>query len=176
MVPSSSFKVFTCNTLHFSEATGANFTPGKALTSTHASGTGDLTPYDGVKLTTSGAAAETLVIGGEQIGVDCGGASFTASLSRDVLQLRSGASGWHFTLAALNTLSVSGVRVLSLSTQDGEYRLDTALQLTGSAYAAERSEGFVSADFAFSLIDGSLTVTVEDRVYRLNGNELESGG
>ncbi len=155
---------------------GSGITPGKALTSSHARGTGDLLPYGAVRLELPEGEMDVLTLGGETLDLTCGGAAFTAALEEDTLLLSSEASDWTFTQATLNTLSLSGVRVLSLSDGEETVSLDTDLAMTGTDYARERSDGFASSDFRFSLTDEGFTVTVEDRVYRLQDDKLEDMG
>lgn len=148
-------------------------TPGQALTSTHARGTGDLLPYGAVRLQLPEGEMDALTLGGETLDLTCGGASFSAALEDDTLLLASETADWTFTQATLNTLSLSGVRVLSLSDGEETLRLDTDLAMTGRDYARERADGFASSDFRFGVADGGFTVTVEDRIYRLVDDRLE---
>ncbi len=161
-------------------ATGESgrITPGVALTTSHAKGSGDLTAHGTVPLTVTGEAEEILYLGGEELAVSAAGSLFTAEIRGDVLALTAETGNeWRFTGLALDTMARSGVRLLVLTGADGsEYRIGTDLALTGPAYGRERAKGLVSADFLFAVSEGEWTVTVEDRVYRLNGTELEKAG
>ena len=153
---------------------GGGVTPGTALTATHAQGTRDLLPYGAVRLTLPEGEMTALTLGSEALDLNCGGAPFTGTVDGDTLRLVSDGADWAFTRAVLNTLALSGVRELAFSDGARTVTLDTDLALTGAAYDRERSAGFASSDFVFSLGADGFTVTVEDRAYRLEGDRLEA--
>lgn len=149
-------------------------TPGKALTSTHARGTGDTLAYGTVRLSVEPGGMQILTLGGQELPLDCGGERFTASLEGDVLHLVCGeGDGWRLTMDALGTLRRSGIRQVRLTGAESETSLDTDMELAGMAYGRERAEGFVSSDFRMIRQETEWRVQVEDREYRLAGNELE---
>ena len=156
---------------------GGGLQPGQALTRTHARGTGDMSLYGIVALEVSAAPMEILTVGGTELDITCGGASFTASLRTGVLQLETeGAPDWRISQAALETLRDSGIRILALISAEGQVRLNTDLQLRGSNYTRERSAGFVASDFILTLEGRVFRVQVEDRVYQLLNHELINAG
>ncbi len=148
--------------------------PGKALISTHASGTGDMTVYGTVPLELDSETMSILCMGGQALEVSRGGEiDFHASLDENVLTLTSDEDGvWYFTQYALQTLSRSGLSTLSFSTADGEVLIPTDMTLSGSAYGRERSNGFVASDFLFALTDDGLYLSVEDRDYTVTDGVL----
>ena len=148
--------------------------PGKALISTHASGTGDMTVYGTVPLELDSETMIILCMGGQALEVSRGGEiDFHASLDENVLTLTSDEDGvWYFTQYALQTLSRSGLSTLSFSTADGEVLIPTDMTLSGSAYSRERSNGFVASDFRFALTDDGLYLSVEDRDYSVTDGVL----
>ena len=151
-------------------------TPGKALNSTHASGERSMVRHGAVVPEAGADSMRTLVLGGEELALTCGGSAFTASVEGDVLALRSEeGDAWSLTMDVLRTLNLSGIRELKLAGPETETVLDTALELTGALYGKERAQGFVSADFRLLRQDGEWLVRVDGREYRLSGNELLIG-
>ena len=150
-------------------------TPGKALISTHASGTGDMTVYGTVPLTLDGDTMQVLSMGGLALEVSRGGETdFQAALADDRLGLSSNEEGcWYFTQYALQTLAKSGVSALSFSTDTGSVEIPTDLTLSGMAYGRERAGGFVASDFLFMLTDDEgLFLNVEDRYYAVRDSVM----
>ena len=150
-------------------------TPGKALISTHASGTGDMSAYGTVTLTPDEDWMTILSLGGQALEVSRGGEeAFHAAVEEDLLVLTDADpdGSWYFTQYALQVLGRSGVSALSFSTADGEVLIPTDLELTGPAYGRERANGFVASDFVYSLTDEGLLVQVEDRLYAVHDGKL----
>ncbi len=149
-------------------------TPGKALISTHSSGTGDRTLYGTVPLELSSEPMTILTMGGWALEVSRGGETdFHAALSDSQLVLTSEEEGtWYFTQYALQTLFKSGVSALSFSVAEDEVVIPTDLALTGTAYGRERAGGFVASDFVFSLDENGLFVNVEERMYAVQDGIL----
>ncbi len=150
-------------------------TPGKALISTHASGTGDMTVYGTVPLTLDSDTMQILSMGGLALEVSRGGETdFQAALADDRLVLSSSEEGcWYFTQYALQTLAKSGVSALSFSTDTGSVEIPTDLTLSGMAYGRERAGGFVASDFLFMLTDDEgLFLNVEDRYYAVRDSVM----
>lgn len=151
-------------------------TPGKALTSAHAKGSGQVLPYGTVQLAIGTGTMEILQVGGEELALSCGGHAFRGKIQGDRLVLTREAgdeaeegpeTGWTVTQKALKTLSASGIREIVLIDAEGETALETGIEFSGSSYAKERAEGFVSSDFVLCRRDGSWSVRVEDREYEL---------
>ena len=150
-------------------------TAGKALISSHASGTGDLTPHDAIELELPEDELSTLYLGdtGLQLSADSG--TFTASSIENQLYLSSvdDACTFSFSQAALNLLGNSGVDQLSLVAGEHELTLDTAFDLNGFYYGQYRSKGYVSSDFVFHVSQSHILVSIEDKVFELSEeNEL----
>lgn len=146
----------------------SRITAGKALTSTHARGTGKVLAYGAVELKAGNGAMPVLTLGGEELALSCGDSEFTAEVRDDVLVLRTdGADDWSLTLDTLETLNISGVRQVEMISPEAETALDTGLELSGAAYGLERSRGFVSTDFLLFRGDGEWHLQVEDREYPL---------
>ena len=145
-------------------------TPGKALISTHAKGTGDMTAYGTVPLTLDEESMTILSMGGQALEVSRGGdAAFTASLEDTRLTLTAEeGDAWYFTQYALQVLARSGITEISLNAPDGETEISTDMTLTGAAYGRERAGGFVASDFLYAYASDLLTVQVEDRLYAVN--------
>lgn len=157
------------------EEAGFRVTPGQALTKTHASGSGDMTAYGALALTLDSEPMTQLSLGGQALAIDCGGTAFTASLEDTTLTLTAeSVAEWHLTLAALGTLRLSGIEQLRLQENGWFTDLDTALTLTGSAYARLRAQGFVSADFLLRVTAEGIAVDAAGETYRLNQSRLES--
>jgi len=150
-------------------------TAGKALISSHASGTGDLTPHDAIELELPEDELSALYLGdtGLQLSADSG--TFTASSIENQLFLSSvdDACTFSFSHAALNLLGNSGVEQLSLVAGEHEVTLDTAFDLNGFYYGQYRSKGYVSSDFVFHVSQSHILISIEDKVFELSEeNEL----
>ena len=129
--------------------------------------------YGAVELKAEEDSMQTLVLGGEELPLSCGGYSFTASVEEDVLILCSeDGDAWSLTMDVLRTLKLSGIRQLRLAGPNGETELDTDMELAGALYGRERSRGFVSADFLLLRQGDEWMIQVDGREYRLAGNEL----
>ena len=155
---------------------GFRVTPGQALTSSHASGTGDMRIYGTVSLETSDAEMTLLTLGESELRVTLdGGAAFTASLDESTLLLQPVAAGarWEINLSALQTLKRSGIETLTLAIEDAEIELPTALELGGSVYGMLRAQGLVAKDFTLEISVEARTVYVAGAQYLLtDGGEL----
>ena len=157
-----------------SGSTAFVITPGKALISTHASGTGDMTVYGTVPLSLDADTMQILSMGGMALEVSRGGETdFQAQLAEDRLVLSSEEEGsWFFTQYALQTLARSGISSLSFSTDAGDIVISTDMSLSGTAYGHERANGFVASDFVFVLNEYGLYLNVEDRYYTVRDGVL----
>ena len=154
---------------------GFRVTPGQALTSSHASGTGDMRIYGTVALETSDAEMTLLTLGETELNLTLdGGAAFTASLDASTLLLQPVAAGarWEINLSALQTLKRSGIETLTLAIDGAEIELPTALELGGSVYGMLRAQGLVAKDFVLEITDEGQTVCVNGARYLLHDGEL----
>ena len=155
---------------------GFRVTPGQALTSNHASGTGDMRIYGTVALETSDAEMTLLTLGETELNLTLdGGAAFTASLDASTLLLQPVAAGarWEINLSALQTLKRSGIETLTLAIDGAEIELPTALELGGSVYGMLRAQGLVAKDFTLEISAEAQTVRVNGAQYLLtDGGEL----
>ena len=154
---------------------GFRVTPGQALTSSHASGTGDMRIYGTVALETSDAEMTLLTLGESELRVTLdGGAAFTANLDASTLLLQPVAAGarWEINLSALQTLKRSGIETLTLAIEDAEIRLPTALELGGSVYGMLRAQGLVAKDFTLEITADGQTVCAGGARYLLHDGEL----
>ena len=157
------------------EAQGFRVTPGEALTSSHASGDGNMQLYGTVALEASDDEMTLLTLGEDQLNLTLdGGAAFTASLEDSTLYLKPVAAGarWEIRLSALQTLNRSGIETLTLATGDGEIQLPTSLELCGSIYGMLRAQGLVAKDFTLEISADQQIVCVGGAQYLLNGGEL----
>ena len=156
---------------------GFTVTPGKALTSQHARGSGTVTRYGTVALELPETPMETLTLGGETLYITCEGTVFHGVVEGETLTLTAEAEGrWTVGLAALETLARSGVDTLVLAGTGGETTLPTALTPSGDSYARERAKGFVATDFLLLVEEEGLRLQVEDRVYDLEDETMRTGG
>ena len=148
----------------------AAITPGKALTTAHARGSGTAVPYGTVALILPEEPMEILTLDGEELKLQCGGHPFTGEILEDCLTLRSedGENGWSVTKRTLQTLYESGIRELVLTDGTEETALETDMEFSGAAYARERAAGYVAGDFLLTRQEDGWTVSVEDRVYTLS--------
>ena len=154
---------------------GFRVTPGEALTSSHASGDGDMRIYGTVALEASDDEMTLLTLGEDQLNLTLdGGAAFTATLDDSTLYLEPVAAGarWEIRLSALQTLNRSGIETLTLATGDGEIQLPTSLELCGSIYGMLRAQGLVAKDFTLEISADQQIVCVGGAQYLLNGGEL----
>ena len=155
---------------------GFRVTPGQALTSSHASGTGDMRIYGTVALEAPDAEMTLLTLGESELRVTLdGGAAFTASLDASTLLLQPVAAGarWEINLSALQTLKRSGIETLTLAIDGAEIELPTALELGGSVYGMLRAQGLVAKDFTLEISAEGQRVSVNGAQYLLtDGGEL----
>ena len=157
------------------EAQGFRVTPGEALTSSHASGDGDMQLYGTVALEASDAEMTLLTLGDDTLDLTLdGGAAFTASLDGSTLRLNPVAEGarWEINLSALQTLKRSGVEALTLVTENTEIQLPTSLELGGSLYGMLRAQGLVAKDFTLEVSAEGQRVSVNRAQYLLVNGEL----
>ena len=153
---------------------GLRITPGKALSSTHASGTGFVRTYGAVDPEAEDGEMELLSLGGEELTLRCGENTFTAGVEEDELILvTDGGDDWSLTMDVLKTLNLSGICRVRMISPDAETVLDTDMELTGADYGRERSRGFVSADFTLFRSEGEWRLRVEDREYLVETAERE---
>ena len=149
--------------------------PGKALLSSHASGSGldGRNTADGLSVSRIDGVS-TLKLDGVSTGLTCGDASFIVRQTGDLLELVTEAASpdWRLTLRTLDTLADAGVRILALVSPEGQRRLNARQNLRGAVYTRERMDGYVPEDFVYRWADGGWTVEVEDRRYTLARGRL----
>ncbi len=156
------------------EDAGFLVTPGQALAKTHASGDGDMTAYGALPLALDGESMTLLTLGGQTVDVSCD-AAFTAAVGNAALTLAADAcTEWRVTLAALDTLRISGIERVILQCAAWSAELDTSLTLTGSAYTRLRAQGYVAADFLLRVTAEGIAVDAAGETYRLHQGRLES--
>ena len=150
-------------------------TAGKALISSHAAGTGDLTPHDAALIELPEDELSALYLGDTGLMLSSVDGTFTASSTENQLYLSSedDSCTFSFSQAALHMLGNSGVNQLSLVAGTHELTLDTTFDLNGFYYGQYRSKGYVSADFVFHVLQSHILVSIEDAVFELSEeNEL----
>ena len=155
------------------EEQGFRITPGEALTSSHASGSGDMHIYGTVALELSDGEMTRLTLGEDVLELTLdGGAAFTGSIDQSTLRLETVAQGarWEIKLSALQTLNRSGIASLTLASGDGEIRLPTDLELCGSIYGMLRAQGLVTKDFTLELSAEERIVCVGENCYLLTAD------
>ena len=155
------------------EEQGFRITPGEALTSSHASGSGDMHIYGTVALELSDGEMTRLTLGEDVLELTLdGGAAFTGSIDQSTLRLEAVAQGarWEIKLSALQTLNRSGIASLTLASGDGEIRLPTDLELCGSIYGMLRAQGLVAKDFTLELSAEERIVCVGENRYLLTAD------
>ena len=156
------------------EPQGFAITPGTALSSTHTSGTRNMTLYGTLALALSEDEMTTLTLDDTALDIDLndGADGFTACLDDATLALTPvGACGiWRLNGRALRVLSDSGILSLSLETGIGTIVLSTDIALTGEVYARLRAAGYVSSDFEYRVSADGITVSVAGMVYRLEAS------
>ena len=155
------------------EEQGFRITPGEALTSSHASGSGDMHIYGTVALELSDGEMTRLTLGEDVLELTLDdGAAFTGSIDQSTLRLEAVAQGarWEIKLSALQTLNRSGIASLTLASGDGEIRLPTDLELCGSIYGMLRAQGLVAKDFTLELSAEERIVCVGENRYLLTAD------
>lgn len=155
---------------------GFRVTPGTALTSSHASGTGDMLPYCAVALTTTDAPMTRLVAGDEtlDIGLENGG-TFTAAIEDSRLILTAGdGDAWRLNGLALRRLAAGGVETILMDSGDWSGELSANMTLAGDIYARLRSEGYVSANCDYRVSAEGVLVTVDGVTYALDDDNTLS--
>lgn len=159
---------------------GFHVTAGEALTSRHASGTGDTQAYGTLRIVLSDAAETALSLDGTELSVtlDDGESGFYASQDGDTLILTPETDGdaWHINALALKTLYRSGISALHLHLNDTEVEIPTDWQPCGAAYARLSAAGCVSKDYELMIAASGQTVTVAEQSYTLNENNELVGG
>lgn len=151
---------------------GFRVTPGEALTSSHASGSRDTTPYVCSQIADSETAVQSLTLDSTQtqITLDGGASAFLFENAEGRLHLTPEAQGeeWQLSLLALNTLANSGVEQVSFQLGDHCDTLSTRMELSGSIYAALRAQGYVSKDFCLCISREGITVRIAGEQYSIN--------
>ncbi len=150
---------------------GFRVTPGKALTSDHASGSKSMRLYGTVTPVSLEEPAAELAYDGYalEIALDGGQGLFTAAVEDGALTLTPAESGsaWTVNGFALKTLSRSGIDALRLVLDGAAVELPTDPGLQGPAYAALCAKGLVSGDYEYTITAGDIRVAVDGADYRL---------
>lgn len=150
---------------------GFRVTPGKALTSDHASGSRSMRLYGTVTPVSLEEPAAELAYDGYalEIALDGGQGLFTAAVEDGALTLTPAESGsaWTVNGFALKTLSRSGIDALRLVLDGAAVELPTDPGLQGPAYAALCAKGLVSGDYEYTVTAGDIRVAVDGADYRL---------
>lgn len=153
-------------------------TAGKALTTSHADGTHDLTPYNMIAIKPGEEPMTQLALDGHSLAVqlDDGQAAFVAEADSDAVILTPVADGssWQVRGDTLALLRRSGVASLILKLNDETLSIPTDYQPEGVLYTRLRAEGHASADFLWRLTASGVTVTVDGETYTLHENRLQA--
>ena len=159
---------------------GFHVTAGEALTSRHASGTGDAQAYGTLKIVLSDAAEKALSLDGTELSVTLndGESGFCAAQDGDKLILTPETDGdaWHINALALKTLRRSGISALRLRINDAEIEISTKWQPCGAIYADLSAAGYVSKDYELTVTASEQNVTVAGQTYKFNENNELVGG
>ena len=159
---------------------GFHVTAGEALTSRHASGTGDAQAYGTLKIVLSDAAEKALSLDGTALAVTLndGESGFCAAQDGDKLILTPETDGdaWHINALALKTLRRSGISALRLRINDAEIEISTKWQPCGAIYADLSAAGYVSKDYELTVTASEQNVTVAGQTYKFNENNELVGG
>lgn len=159
---------------------GFHVTAGEALTSRHASGTGDAQAYGTLKIVLSDAAETALSLDGTELSVTLndGESGFCAAQDGDRLILTPETDGdaWHINALALKTLRRSGISALRLRINDAEIEISTNWQPCGAIYAGLSAAGYVSKDYELTVTASEQIVTVAGQTYKFNENNELVGG
>lgn len=167
--------------------TSSGITAGKALTSTHAAGSGDLTPHDAIVLDLPEEQVSILSLGntGMNVAIDQGTFSAVTEDQHLVLTSESENSVFSFSQAALTLLHHSGIEDIFLVSAEQTLVVNTSLEFTGYLYGNLRSKGYASSEFILSVQGETVQVTVDDMIYEVNeqleltparSSSIESGG
>ena len=153
-----------------SSKSSSSITAGKALTSTHASGTGDLTPHNAIVLVLDDAQMPSLMLGDTQLDLSISEGLFTAQTDNRtlILMTQEENSSYSFSQAALNLLNNSGIDEIELVRAQETVRIATDLELTGYLYGRYRSQGYVSSDFIFHVCGEQILISIEDTLFHLS--------
>ncbi|MCQ2437368.1 MAG: hypothetical protein MJ099_03105, partial [Clostridia bacterium] len=156
------------------ETPGFMFTPGVALTSSHAEGTKTMRLFGTVEIDPVEDLIGCLVLDedGAEIVSENGG--FTVSVEEGVLTLtaENGQVSWQFGGRVLKLLNRSGINTVRFVRETAVTEIDTATELRGSVYAELRAAGQVSKDFLWQVNGDGIGVTVAEQRYSLNQGEL----
>lgn len=151
---------------------GFHVTPGEALTSAHAAGSKDMTAYTDAGLNPTDEIRSELILGDTQskILLDNGNTSFRMELSDAKLLLcpESQGSCWNLSVLALNTLKSSGIDSICLQLNGTSITISTDMQFSGAVYGSLRTQGYVDKDFAISVSENGLWLSIAGNQYSIN--------
>lgn len=151
---------------------GFHITPGVALTSSHSSGTMDLTAFGAAQFSTgepiSRIEQETT---GASLELKNGGL-FTAEMPDDVLVLKPEAADaeWQLSASMLKAFERAGIDHICFVVGNDELLLSTDMHLQGDAWGRLRSEGIVSGKCILLIGPVGIRAQIESDIYFVNGD------
>ena len=152
---------------------GFRVTPGKALTSKHASGTKNTTIYTHSEIADSAETITSLFLSSTQTEITLDdGAFFFIAEEDGKLQLTPESEGkcWYLSVLAMNTLFESGIDRVVFQVGNTSCSLLTQMEFSGSTYASLRAKGYVSKDMVVCVNMNGVRIHVADCIYSINEN------
>ena len=150
-------------------------TAGKALTSTHASGSKTMETFGTVNLSFSDESLTTLWIHDRAgIQLDEGDHTFTATVEDESLILTPEVAGeiWTVNGYTLKALSRSGITGIIMMTEAGETEISTEQDYQGTVYATLCASGVVSADYEYQISGDGIQVLVAGSAYSIDDSHM----
>ena len=150
-------------------------TAGKALTSTHASGSKTMETFGTVNLSFSDESLTTLWIHDRAgIQLDEGDYTFTATVEDESLILTPEVAGeiWTVNGYTLKALSRSGITGIIMMTEAGETEISTEQDYQGTVYATLCASGVVSADYEYQISGDGVQVLVAGSAYSIDDSHM----
>lgn len=155
-------------------------TPGKALTTSHANGSKNMTSYNKVSILPGEEAMSILTLNGTKLPLtlDGGASKFTVKAASGAITLTpvKNGSSWQVNGHVLTMVRKSGVKRLLLQLGDTTLTLATEWEPQGTVYASLRALGYVSSDFDWQLTADGITATVDGKTYRVENDRLMAEG
>ena len=156
-------------------AQAPRITAGKALTSTHASGSKTMDTFGTVDLSFLNESMMTLRIH-DRVGIqlDEGEHAFTATIEDESLVLKPEITGevWAVNGYTLKALARSGVSGITMMTDAGKISISTEQNYQGTVYATLCASGVVSADYEYLVSAESVQVLVAGSVYFIDDSQV----
>ena len=150
-------------------------TAGKALTSTHASGSKTMETFGTVNLSFSDESLTTLWIHDRAgIQLDEGDYTFTETVEDESLILTPEVAGeiWTVNGYTLKALSRSGITGIIMMTEAGETEISTEQDYQGTVYATLCASGVVSADYEYQISGDGVQVLVAGSAYSIDDSHM----